>query len=189
LLLIEGVWFFDFIAIGGDSRVKSKISFRAIDFVDNAGILSLQETSGGPGVVLVRYVLLLPASFGLEFPVPVLGSSSSVNWDQSWRQLASDRGLRDDVVSAFIVVWYGSFMAVLLLAIFKDDVASSIGVSALSFLLGFLLCCWRWRRGKQRRFRSTETVTSRSFYEGLHFNFILLWELLCKGLDVISLHA
>jgi hypothetical protein len=67
----------------------------------------------------VRYVLLLPASFGLEFPVPVLGSSSFVNWDQSWRRLASDRGLRDNVVSAFIVVWYGSFMVVLLLAIFK----------------------------------------------------------------------
>jgi hypothetical protein len=147
LLPIEGVWFFDFIAGGGDSGVKLKISFWAIDFVDSAGILSLQETSGGPGVVLVRYVLLLPASFGLEFPFPVLGSSSSVDWDRSWRRLAFDPGLRDDVVNAFIVVWYGSFMAVLLLAIFKDDVASSVGVSALSFLLGFLLCCWRWRRG------------------------------------------
>ena len=142
-LPMEGVWFFDFIVGGGDSGVKSKISFRAIDFVDNASILPLQETYGDPGVVLVRYVLLLPASFGLEFPVPVLGSSSSVDWDRSWRRLASNPSLRDNVVSAFIVVWYGSFVAVLLLAIFKDDVASSVGVSALSFLLGFLLCCWR----------------------------------------------
>ena len=30
LLLIGGVWFFDFIVGGGDSRVKSKISFWAI---------------------------------------------------------------------------------------------------------------------------------------------------------------
>ena len=158
-------------------------------FVDvGANILLLKESSGGPRVV-VRYVVILPTSFGLELLVPVLGSSSSIDFDRSWRRLASDPGLRDDVVNSFIVVWYGSFVAVLLLAIFKDDVASSVGVSALSFLLGFLLCCWRWRRGEQRRFRSTETVTSRSFYEGLQCNFILLWELLCKGLDVTSLHA
>jgi hypothetical protein len=75
--------------------VKSKISFRAIGFVDSADIFHLQETSGGPGVVLVRYVLLLPASFGLEFPVLVLGSSSSIDWDRSWRRLVSDPGLCD----------------------------------------------------------------------------------------------
>jgi len=123
------VWFFDFIVGGGDSRVKSKISFRAIDFVDSAGIFPSKK----PPVVLELFllgmcsVLLLPASFGLEFPVPVLGSSSSVDWDRSWRRLASDPGLRDDVASSFIDVWYGSFVAVLLLAIFKDDVASSVG--------------------------------------------------------------
>jgi Flp pilus assembly protein TadB len=77
----------------------------------------------------------------------------------------SDPGLCDDVVGAFIIVWYGLFMAMLLLDIFKDDVASSVGVSMLSFLLGFLLCCWRWRRSEQRRFRLTEAAISRSFYE------------------------
>ena len=79
-LLIGGFLFFDFIDSGGVvSWVRLNMYFRARDFVHGAGILSLQEFSGGPRAVLVRYVLLLPASFGLEFPVPVLRSSSSVN--------------------------------------------------------------------------------------------------------------
>jgi hypothetical protein len=77
-LLIGGFLFFDLIDGGGViSRVRLNKYFRARDFVHGASILSLQEFSGG--AVLVRYVLLLPASFGLEFPVPVLRSSSSVN--------------------------------------------------------------------------------------------------------------
>ena len=79
-LLIGGFLFFDLIDGGGViSRVRLNKYFRARDFVHGAGILSLQEFSGGPRAVLVRYVLLLPASFGLEFPVPVLRSPSSVN--------------------------------------------------------------------------------------------------------------
>ena len=79
-LLIGGFLFFGFIDSGGVvSWVRLNMYFRARDFVHGAGILSLQEFSGGPRAVLVRYVLLLPASFGLEFPVPVLRSSSSVN--------------------------------------------------------------------------------------------------------------
>jgi hypothetical protein len=140
-LPIGGVWFFGFTVGGCDFGVKLKISFRAIDFVDGTDILLLQESSG-PGAVLARYVLLLPASFGLEFQVPMLGSSSSsVDWNWSWRRLAFDTGLRDDVVGAFIVVWFGSLVVVLLLAIYKGDVALSVGVSTLSFLIGFLLCC------------------------------------------------
>ena len=147
-LLIGGFLFFDLIdGRGVISRVRLNKYFRARDFVHGAGILSLQEFSGG--AVLVRYVLLLPASSGLEFPVPVLRSSSSVNWGCSWRRLASDPSLRDDDVAksglfagAFNVLWYGLFVAVLLLA-FKRDIASSVGVSALSFLLD-VLCYWQW---------------------------------------------
>ena len=41
-LPIGGVWFFNVIVEGGDSGVKSKSSFRAIDFVDaDASILLL----------------------------------------------------------------------------------------------------------------------------------------------------
>ena len=77
-LLIGGFLFFDFIDSGGVvSWVRLNMYFRARDFVHGPGILSLQEFSGG--AVVVRYVLLLPASFGLEFPVPVLRYSSSVN--------------------------------------------------------------------------------------------------------------
>ena len=59
--------------------------------------------------------------------------------------MASDLGLRDDDVTKsglFDVLWYGLFVAVLLLA-FKRDIASSVGVSALSFLLD-VLCYWQW---------------------------------------------
>jgi len=76
--------------------------------------------------------------------------------------LASDPGLRDDDVAksglfagAFNVLWYGLFVAVLLLA-FKRDIASLVGVSALSFLLD-VLCYWQWTQassgdpGQQKR--------------------------------------
>lgn len=59
--------------------------------------------------------------------------------------MPSDPGLRDGDMAksglcagAFIVLWYGLLMAVLLLT-FKYDVESSVGVSALSFLLVLLL--------------------------------------------------
>jgi hypothetical protein len=114
-LPIGGVWFFGFFVGGGDSWMKSKISFRAIEFVDaGTGILLLQESSGGPRVVLVRYVVLvLPASFGLKLPVPVLGVFVFRRLDQSWRRLASDPGLCVDVVGAFIIVWHGSLVVML----------------------------------------------------------------------------
>jgi hypothetical protein len=76
-LPIGGVRFFGFIIGGGDFGVKLMVSFWAIDFVDGIDILPLQESSGGPRAVLVRYVFLLQASFGLEFPVLGLGSLSS----------------------------------------------------------------------------------------------------------------
>lgn len=121
--------------------MKSKISFRAIDFDNSVGILLLQEASGGSVTVLVRHVLLPSASFGLELPVPMLGSSFSVDLYRSWSRLVSDLGRpRDDVVGAFTIVSYGSLVAMLLLPIFKGD-AASIGVSALRILLAFLLYC------------------------------------------------
>jgi len=62
--------------------------------------------------------------------------------------LASDPGLRDDAAKsrlfadAFNVLWYDLLVIVLLLA-FKHDIASSVGVSALSFLLDVLYYCHR----------------------------------------------
>lgn len=72
------VWSFDFIVNGGIvSGVKPKRFFQTIDFIDGAGILTLQGSSGDvscsdaiTGEVLVRYVLLLPGSLGLELSVP-----------------------------------------------------------------------------------------------------------------------
>jgi hypothetical protein len=199
LFFVGGFCCFDRI-VGGVvfSGVWSRFSSRASVLGVGAGRLTLQGFSGVDDniviavAVLVRYVLLLHAWLGLEFRILCFWSSSSVDWSWPWRQLLSDThgvavaesGL---LAHAFIVVRHGLWLTVLLLAFFKVDGASPGWVSAFSFLLCSLLCWWRWRRGEQRRTRSTELAIFGSSIEEVQCNLLLVWGLLCRGLDVILL--
>jgi len=99
--------------------------------------------------------------------------------------------LRDDAAKsrlfadAFNVLWYGLLVIVLLLA-FKHDIASSVGVSALSFLLD-VLCYWQWTQASSGDSSRQKRRSRGASYKDFNVIFFVVG-LLCKGLDVISIY-
>jgi hypothetical protein len=125
----------------------------------------------------VRYSVHQLKLKGWCFCFPFVGSWF-VDWSWAARKKASDPNLIGEVtaISRRLAVRstiqaHVKMLDVQLKAFQKSGVSSSVWVSASSFFLGMLLCCW-WRSSKQCPTRSPITNTTVCTSIGNHCNFL-----------------